>query len=231
MIKTCSLQKHKKRIERFCEFDANKKVTIRKEMAIQKSNEKIVGIIAKKMKVMSKKYLKLAEPSQFEEISRRFALLTKPFIVESLEKIDQIFQLLKMTVSYATIVYKTLSHMKQVVILLPDIGPPKCILVRERIAELIARAIARTKNRSLKRIKNDSNRSSKTETTTHSGEQKSIHFRKREVSVVEIVQAVEEAVNYSEEGRRRKASVSKSNHEVFDLLKFFGINLDWTCYE
>lgn len=96
-------------------------------MAIRRSNDMLIEMIVKKLEPLSKKYLKLADPLHFEEISRRFALLTPQLVDSSLTKISQVYQNLNMTVSSVVLVRYALALMHQQAILLPDIGPTKCV--------------------------------------------------------------------------------------------------------
>lgn len=134
-------------------------------MEIKKSKKKIVEIIVNRVQTMQKKYLKTVDSSQLEEVSRRLSMLTRPFVAENLEKISQILYNLKINVSNSTLVHTTLSLMQATVILIPDIGPTKCVLVRERTAEFISRAINYIRNNRVRRLKSNRNRKKISEST------------------------------------------------------------------
>lgn len=111
--------------------------------------------VAKQAKILSGKYLKLIDQKNFEEISRRFSMLTEPFIAECLKKITSVLQDLKIPVSSATLVETLLATMIQLIVIIPKIGPSKCVLVRERVAGFISNIIIQIKNDRLKHIRDN----------------------------------------------------------------------------
>lgn len=121
------MQKRQRRFDRFRDLDESRRITLRREMAIKRSNDMLVEMIVKKFEPFSKKYLKSVDPLNLEEVSRRFALLSPQLVASCLEKISQVYLNLKMTLSSVDLVRYTLALMQQKVIILPDIGPTKCV--------------------------------------------------------------------------------------------------------
>lgn len=113
----------------------------------------IIERVAKQAKILSEEYLKLVDQKDYEEISRRFSMLTEPFITECLKRVNQVLHELKIVVSGATLVEKLISIMTQLIVIIPGIGPTKCVLVRERVAAFIAHTITQIKNDRLKCIR------------------------------------------------------------------------------
>lgn len=147
--------------------------------------------MTKRAQTLSKKYLKTVEQENFEEISRRFSMLTEPFIAECFKKMNDVLHNLKITVSSATLVEKLLSLMAQLVVIIPEIGPTKCILVRERVATLISHIIVQIKNDRLKNIRDHwikKNRHVEIDTTTDEK-----HSINKHVSVDDYVHTIGES--------------------------------------
>lgn len=128
-------------------------IKLRRDILRKERNKEIVEKVTKKVQIMSEKYLKLVNPKDFEEVSRRFSMLTESFITERLMKIDSVLQKLKLTISAATLVEKLFSVMRLMVVVIPEIGPSKCVSVRERVAEFIAKTITHIKNERLENIR------------------------------------------------------------------------------
>lgn len=148
-------QRRIKKIEQTREKDEVKKIKLRREIARKARCNVIAEKVTKQAKILSGKYLKLVDQKDFEEISRRFSMLTEPFITECLKKVTSVLQDLKIPVSSATLVQTLLATMTQLVVIIPQIGPTKCVLVRERVAGFISQIITQIKNDRLKHIRNN----------------------------------------------------------------------------
>lgn len=111
--------------------------------------------VTQKIQELSKTYLNLADPKDLKEISRRFSMLTRQYIGIYLERLDCVLQLLNMSSSAAQLLERLLSLTVRIVIVRPDIGMPKCDLVRKRIAGFISRILTQIKNNRLKCIKDN----------------------------------------------------------------------------
>lgn len=167
------------------------------------------------MKILSRKYRKLAEPSQFEEVSRRFALLTQPFVAECLEKVSETLRKLRITISEAVLVRKTLALMQQVIILLPEIGPSRCILVRELTAEFIALGITHIKKERLKHIRDDWNKNTRSDSAGSAAEEeKPADRKKKQVSVNVVGEVIQEPDKYSIFVREYKGFDVRKSDEI-----------------
>lgn len=126
---------------------------MRREIATKERSKEIIERVAKQAKKRSEEYLKLIDQKDYEEISRRFSMLTEPFITECLKRVNQVLHELKIVVSGATLVDRLISIMTQMLVIIPEIGPTKCVLVRKRVAEFIAHTITQIKNDRLKCIR------------------------------------------------------------------------------
>lgn len=112
--------------DRSSERDEIEKINLRRTM--NRSNKRLIATIVKRFKSLSKKYLKLTNPLHIEEVSRRFALLTPDVVLSNFQKINQVYDELEITMSSVALIQFSLDLIQEMVIVLPDIGPSKCIL-------------------------------------------------------------------------------------------------------
>ncbi|XP_055301243.1 uncharacterized protein LOC129567896 [Sitodiplosis mosellana] len=150
-----NMEKRIKRIEQIREKDEIKKIKLRREFARKERSKVIIEKVRKQAQKLSESYLKLVDQKDFKEIFRRFSMLTEPFIAECLKKVNSVLQDLKIVVSGATLVEKLLSIMTQLVVMRPEIGQSRCVLIRQRVAGFIVHTITQIKNDRLKHIKNN----------------------------------------------------------------------------
>lgn len=106
-------------------------------MKSKRSSEEIAEMILKSKTIWLKRYCKLNGRPRDDEINRRLAMLTKPFIIECIDLIYQGRRNLKIKISSTVLVSEVLRHIEQMIILVPEIGPTKCELVREYTAAFI----------------------------------------------------------------------------------------------
>lgn len=173
---------------------------MRKEIATKKTNEAIIERVTKTVEKLSKQYLELVDTKDYDEISRRFAMLRTPFIENCLKKTNLILENLEIAVSSATLVQKLRETMTQAVILLPEIGPSKCVSVRKDVADFLSATITLIKDNRIRCIKN--NRSGKSVEKAELAD-----FKNKYVSVNENKNTISEAYLHDEFiGELKKAS-------------------------
>lgn len=123
------------------EYHENTMVKVRKEIVKKEQVLDIVDKIMRNLKILSAKYMKSVDLVDFEEISRRFSVFSRTFVNGRLNIINEIFRKLQIPVSSAILVAKTIRVMETQAIVIPGIGLSKCVIVRERIADLIFQTI------------------------------------------------------------------------------------------
>lgn len=125
------------------EHHENTMVKVRKEIGKKEQVLDILDKIMRNIKILSAKYMKSEDSADFEEISRRFSVFSRSFVNDHLNLINKIFRKLQIPVSSAVLVAKTIRVMETQAIVIPGIGLSKCVIVRERIADLIVQTINR----------------------------------------------------------------------------------------
>lgn len=123
------------------EHHENTMVKVRKEIVKKEQVLDIVDKIMRNLKILSAKYMKSVDLADFEEISRRFSVFSRTFVNGRLNIINEIFRKLQIPVSSAILVAKTIRIMETQAIVIPELGLSKCVIVRERIADLIFQTI------------------------------------------------------------------------------------------
>lgn len=165
---------------------------MRKEIVKKEQNLDIVDRFMKNIEFFLAKYTKSIDLANMEEISRRFSVLSRPFVTNCLDKMNTMLQNLKVSVSSAELVAKTGRVMEILAIVIPEIGTSKCVVVRARIAELIAQtteAIIRERLifiKSIYRKRNDQD-------GVIGSERESINVRKSRVIVGELSNIIGES--------------------------------------
>lgn len=190
---------------------------MRKEIVKKEQNLDIVDRFMKNIEFFLAKYTKSIDPENVEEISRRFSVLSRPFVTNCLDKMNTMLQNLKVSVSSAELVSKTGRVMEILAIVIPEIGASKCVVVRARIAELIAQtteAIIRERLifiKSIYRKRND-------QEGVVGSERESINVRKSRVIVGELSNIIGES-SYDEfvgelvsSSNRRPTGYYKESH-------------------
>lgn len=135
--------------------DEIKNIKLKQEIARKAQLKEIADKVTQKIQELSKIYLKLVNPKDLNEVSRRFSMLTRQYIGIYLEKLDCVLQTLNMSSSAAQLLERLLSLSVRIVIVRPDIGMTKCDLVRKRVAGFISRILTQIKNNRLKCIKDN----------------------------------------------------------------------------
>lgn len=130
-------------------------IKLRKEIARKERCKVILEKVAKQAQTLSKKYLKLIHQKDFDEVSRRFSVLTEPFIALCMKMMNSIHNELKIQICSATLLQHLISIMHRLVVIIPEIGLTKCILVRERVAGFISDTITQIKDYRKKCIRDD----------------------------------------------------------------------------
>lgn len=152
------MKKHEKKIEKIRENAEIRRITYCQNIARGMRNKQTADMVVKKVKILSKRYLKTVDPDDFEEVSRRISTLTEPFIKDSVRIVSCILGNLKITVSSATLVSKLGSIMAQSAVIIPEIGRTKCVLLRKLAAEFIFKATTQIKNERARQIRGNWNR-------------------------------------------------------------------------
>lgn len=116
----------------------------------KEQREVIASNMMKKIPIFVKKYSHTVESGDFDEISRRFSMLTHSFVAQCIEEADGEFHYLEFLASAAEVVAQTIRIMTFRVILLPEIPPIQCALVRTRLSESITRTITMIKDERLR---------------------------------------------------------------------------------
>lgn len=186
------------------------------QIAKNEQLREIAEKVTQKIQELSKTYLKLVEPKDFDEISRRFSMLTNLYIVTYLEKIDLVLRKLKISSSAAQLLERLLSLSARMVIIKPEIGLTRCVLVRERIAGFISRTITQIKNERLKQIRDHWAKKNK---VTKSADKKK--KKKKQVSLAGTAQVIsipsyDEFIGDFKTISKRKSE--KSVRELIDVL-------------
>lgn len=174
------------------EYHENTMVKVRKEIVKKEQVLDIVDKIMRNLKILSAKYMKSVDLVDFEEISRRFSVFSRTFVNDRLNIINEIFRKLQIPVSSAILVAKTIRVMETQAIVIPGIGLSKCVIVRERIADLIFQTINKIIAERLIFLK-ATEISNKFEDKVVEIERESVDSKKRHVSVGETANIIGES--------------------------------------
>lgn len=151
-------QKRQIRIQETKEHNENELIQVRLKLAISKSRKelcgKIIDRIMKKLPTFLQKYQPSSDSKTYEEILRRFAMLTQQFVTECVEMSYKICQNLDCSASAAKIVEQTMREMATSVLIIPDSCEITCELVRARMGESIAKAITEIVDERIKWVRN-----------------------------------------------------------------------------
>lgn len=174
------------------EHHENTMVKVRKEIVKKEQVLDIVDKIMRNLKILSAKYMKSVDLADFEEISRRFSVFSRTFVNGRLNIINEIFRKLQIPVSSAILVAKTIRIMETQAIVIPELGLSKCVIVRERIADLIFQTINKIIAERLIFLK-ATEISNKFEEKVVEIEGESVDSKKRHVSVGETANIIGES--------------------------------------
>lgn len=167
-------------------------VKVRKEIGKKEQVLDIVDKIMRNIRILSAKYTKSVDSADFEEFSRRFSVFSRSFVNDRLNIINKIFQQLQIPVSSAILVAKTIRAMETQAIVIPGIGLSKCVIVRERIADLIFQTINKIIAERLVFLKS-TGISNKLEDKFVEIESESVDSKKKHVSVGETANIIGES--------------------------------------
>lgn len=145
--------------EEIQENDERGMLKIRQTIATRRfKSEECSIIIDKIMKRIPKdfnKYLPSTLSHQYDEILRRFSVLTRPFVTICAHKIQRFHQILNFTMSAAELLTWTIKLMKRRLVIVPGFGQIDCSLVHRRMAETVLEVIDSLKNQHLERIRKE----------------------------------------------------------------------------
>lgn len=157
-LKMILSKERKRHLERVQEHHESELIQRRLQIASlqlgKQLGEVIIDKIMKKLPDLIKDHERKIEPADVEEVSRRFSTLKKPFVTDCLKSVDEIFRYLRFSVSAAETVAQVVKIMTLRVILIPEIPPIQCELVKKCLSESIAQFIEEIKNERLKFYKN-----------------------------------------------------------------------------
>lgn len=128
-------------MEKIREYDESKIIKIRKEIAKKERNADMVDKIVKHIELLQAKYMKSVEPKDLDEVLRRVSMLQRSFIADCVENLSITLKNLKISLSSGILAARTIKIMELRIIVLPDIGTTNCVVVRERIADLISQTV------------------------------------------------------------------------------------------
>lgn len=111
---------------------------MRKEIANKGRYAKVVEKIMANLHPFRIQCKKLASPMDVDEVSRRMSLFNTPFIADCADIVCSMLDCLRLSVAPAAFAMKTMRLMEMRSIIVPEIGPSKCVFLREKVAEIIA---------------------------------------------------------------------------------------------
>lgn len=209
---------------------------MRNDFSKKGRNGEIVEKILKNIAKFKAKYISKVDPLDLDEVQRRLSMFTQPFVTDCVDRVSQTLQYLKIDVSAALLASKTLKVMELRSIILPEIGASKCVLVRERITQIISNTIFQILVDRLKSIKNrinkvnDEARESRNEVTSEE-ENKSNRKRseteykkKGTVSVHENEKTIIGESSYGEFIGELAAIDPRNLHKFVSLISNFKMN-------
>lgn len=133
---------------------------IRNQISFRKfrleQTQEFVDRIMEIIPVKVEQYKRMIEPSNdFDEISRRFAVLTPQFVRQTVEKVDATYSLLELSVSASVIMTEISSSMMRHAILIPTIERVNCVSVQQRLAGMVVLYITEKIDKLLQRVLNE----------------------------------------------------------------------------
>lgn len=143
-------------MERTHELNQNGMIKIRQQIALCKFNrEEYKVIVDKIMKMIPRKIEKFKakiKPENMEEVLRRFSMLTPKFVGSCAEKVYGLYRSLQIPSSACIAIYETISYMIRKVSIEPTLGEIKCVIIQQRVAEIITRLANEIKDKHVKRM-------------------------------------------------------------------------------
>lgn len=131
-------------------------IKIRQQISVHKLGkaqcDKLVDIMMKKMPKLKREFEASIEAENIDEFQRRLTVLTRPFISKYINFVQTFFQLLECPSSSDVLLSHVMTALAVRITIRPDIDAANCVLVQQRIAELIAYKITDIKNVHKKRI-------------------------------------------------------------------------------
>lgn len=146
-------------LERLQEKNQTGMLKIRRAIAIRKFKQEESDLIIEKIVNRIPKDFSKFIPSLYsihnDEILRRFSLLTREFVTTCVHRARDLFHLLNFMTSNFQIIDYAIKVMQLRLIVIPEFGPINCVLVRQRIAEIISRVMNELRTEHLTRIRNE----------------------------------------------------------------------------
>lgn len=136
-----------KRNERHQEINESKRIKSQKSILKKEQNEDIVEKIIKNIELLWDGYKETVEPANFEEVSRRFSMLTRPFVTDCLGEEIELLQNLKIPAPPALLAARTIKMMKLRVLIIPQFKNSICAFIREKIADAILQTLKDLSNK------------------------------------------------------------------------------------
>lgn len=132
-----------------------KLVQMRRQLTLNKNKDilTIVNKIMKKLHPLKKKYAPSEHSPLFDEINRRFDMLTHSFVMDCVTYVREVYEKLQIEVPTSHIIYQTIVEMRIEAIVLPEIGQIQCEFVQNHVAKIIARIIAQIKNEKVRLLR------------------------------------------------------------------------------
>lgn len=144
------------------------------QKSIEKKDEKVAIIkkIEKSLKPLKKKYEKMIEPEIYEEVHRRYSLIERPLFEQCLSVLDELFQLLNLTVSNGVFVNRLIRLAELQLVIVPNIGLTRCVSVRENLTDLMSKIINEIKRQLIQSHSNESQGKKKDEEKNDESDEK-----------------------------------------------------------
>lgn len=212
-------QKRQNMMERTHELNQNGMIKIRQQIALHKfKQEECKVIVDKIMKMIPGKIEKFKpkiEPENLEEVLRRFSMLTPKFVKSCADTVYGIYRRLEIPSSASIAIFETINCMIRKVSMIPTVGEIKCVLVQQRVAEIITRFVNEIKDEHVKHmvneLKNENRDCSKLgilcKDKDSSSSSSSLEGAKVRVCFVEPTEIVEK--NESDESKKKKTALAK----------------------
>lgn len=97
----------------------------------------------------------------YDEIQRRFDMLTHSFIMKCAVMVREVHQQLRINLANSQLVYQTMIEMSMKVAILPELSTFECELVQKNVAQMISQIANQIKDERMKLIENELKRKAK----------------------------------------------------------------------
>lgn len=139
-------------------------IKIRQQIALRTVKREQCGMLIDKILNMlpvkiGKYYKPDLSSNNHEEISRRISLLNTPkFVVRCVTTANATLQILEFPVSSSEMLFQIAGLMMTDAIIVPGIAPMACVLVTQRLTEIVFKLITGIRDEHIKRIRNERER-------------------------------------------------------------------------